>query len=154
MKKRYNLYMYLAFIRNIFFHHFIIKISNMAAWIRKPKSMRMKPISTLISWYDWSFQIFSRCFFCFPRQPASSTHTVSSQTSGWVWLDVQIIGSSGAMFALNSSLLLLYKNLQKDGRLSRVPVERVSLDKIPASLLSSLTTGTTGATHTNHNLTR
>jgi len=67
---------------------------------------------------------------------------------------LQIIGSSGAMFALNSSLLLLYKNLQKDGRLSRVPVERVSLDKIPASLLSSLTTGATGATRTNHNRTR
>jgi len=53
---------------------------------------------------------------------------------------LQIIGSSGAMFALNSSLLLLYKKLQKDGRLSRVAVERVSLDKIPASLLSSVTT--------------
>ena len=54
--------------------------------------------------------------------------------------DVQIIGSSGAMFALNSSLLLLYQKLQKDGRLTRVGVERVSLDKIPASLLSSVTT--------------
>ena len=70
-------------------------------------------------------------------------HTVSSQT--WVCLDVQIIGSSGAMFALNSSLLLLYKKLQMDGRLSRVAVERVSLDKIPASLLSSVTT------YRNHN---
>ena len=40
------------------------------------------------------------------------------------------------MFALNSSLLLLYKMLEEQGKVVRVSVERVSLDKIPASLLS------------------
>lgn len=40
------------------------------------------------------------------------------------------------MFALNSSLLLLYKTLHQQGRLCRVWVEKVSRDKIPASLLS------------------
>ena len=43
------------------------------------------------------------------------------------------------MFALNSSLLLLYKTLEQAGRLGVVRVERVSSDKIPAGLLSGFT---------------
>ena len=49
----------------------------------------------------------------------------------------QVFGWSGGMFALNSSLLLLYKLLHQQGKVGRVSVERVSLDKIPASLLSA-----------------
>ena len=57
--------------RKLFFDCFYIikKNCNMAAWIRNPKSMRMKPISSVISFQnDWSFYIFFQCFFClFPR---------------------------------------------------------------------------------------
>ena len=65
--------------------------------------------------------------------------------------DIQIFGCSGVMFALNSSLLLLYRMLEKAGRLSRVTVERVSLDKIPASLLSRVTTPSLSHSLSPHN---
>ena len=70
--------------------------------------------------------------FIFPIHLQSSLQSKVPRTR----LSIQIFGCSGVMFALNSSLLLLYKMLEEQGKVVRVSVERVSLDKIPASLLS------------------
>ena len=47
----------------------------------------------------------------------------------------QIVSVSGSLFALNSSLLMVYKSLARRGGLTMVRAERVSPDKIPLSLL-------------------
>ena len=70
--------------------------------------------------------------FIFPIHLQSSLQSKVPRTR----LSFQIFGCSGVMFALNSSLLLLYKMLEEQGKVVRVSVERVSLDKVPASLLS------------------
>ena len=49
---------------------------------------------------------------------------------------LQIVSVSGTLFALNSSLLLLYRELARRGQVTRIRAERVSVDKIPATLLS------------------
>ena len=51
---------------------------------------------------------------------------------------LQIVSVSGTLFALNSSLLLLYRELARRGQVTRIRAERVSVDKIPATLLSRL----------------
>ena len=53
-----------------------------------------------------------------------------------MFVALQIVSVSGTLFALNSSLLLLYRELARRGQVTRIRAERVSVDKIPATLLS------------------